>query len=121
MLRGMLRAMSERVTYKILFQSQGKLYEIFANEVSHGAMLGFVEVAELDFGRRTEIVVDPTEDRIRSEFEGVKRTWLPMHSIVRIDEVDKRGISKITDAKGSNVAQLPVTYLPPGGGEPPKG
>lgn len=116
--------MSDRTVYKVLFQSQGKLYEIFAEEVSQTGMLGFVEVGGLDFGRKTELVLDPTEERIRSEFEGVKRTWLPMHAIVRIDEVDQRGTCKITDARGSNVAQFPLSYLPPGsggsGGEPPK-
>lgn len=116
--------MAERIVYRILFQSQGKLYEIFADEVSHAGMLGFVEVAGLDFGRRTELVLDPTQERVRAEFEGVKRTWLPMHAIVRIDQVDKRGVCKITDARGGTVTPFPLTYLPPGGGggggEPPK-
>ena len=39
-----------------------------------------------------------------------------MHSILRIDEVDKQGTSKITAVDGGNVAQFPVPmYTPPGG------
>jgi hypothetical protein len=111
--------MSADAIYRVVFQAQGKVYEIYASEVSHQGMLGFVEVGELDFGRRTELVLDPTEERLRTEFEGVKRTWLPMHSIIRIDQVDKRGPSKISDAGGSNVTPFPMSYLP-SGGEPPK-
>ena len=57
-------------------------------------MFGFVEVEELIFGERSAVVVDPAEERIKAEFDGVKRTYLPMHSILRIDEVRKPGVSK---------------------------
>jgi hypothetical protein len=40
-----------------------------------------------------------------------------MHSIVRIDEVEKQGISKLSAVEGSNVAQFPMPiYTPPGQG-----
>jgi len=48
------------------------------------------------------VVVDPAEEKIKSEFEGVKRTYLPLHSILRIDQVRKQGVSKITTGDGSN-------------------
>jgi hypothetical protein len=96
--------MSNQTLYKIIFASQGQVYEVYAREVSHGALFGFVEVEELVFGERTSVVVDPSEERIKSEFENVKRTYLPMHSIIRIDEVEKQGTSKITKAEG-NVTQ----------------
>ncbi|HVN41207.1 MAG TPA: DUF1820 family protein, partial [Steroidobacteraceae bacterium] len=48
-------------------------------------------------------------ERIKSEFEGVKRTYLPLHSVLRIDEVKKHGMSKITALEGgANVAQFPM-------------
>jgi hypothetical protein len=79
-------------------------------------LFGFVEVEELIFGARSSVVVDPSEEKIKSEFEGVRKTYLPMHSIMRIDEVEKQGTSKITSADGSNVTQFPVPmYTPPGG------
>jgi hypothetical protein len=94
--------------------NQGKVFEIYARKVSHGSLFGFVEVEELVFGERSTVVVDPSEERIKAEFEGVKRTYVPMHSIVRIDEVRKQGISKISSFEGSNVAQFPVPMYTPG-------
>jgi len=101
--------------YKVIFMSQGQVYEIYASQVGHGALFGFVEVEELLFGERSSVVVDPSEEKIKSEFEGVKRTYLPMHSIIRIDEVEKEGASKISKLEGGNVAQFPVPVYTPGG------
>jgi len=99
--------------FKVVFVNQGKVYEIYARKVSHGSLLGFIEVEELVFGERSAVVVDPTEERIKGEFEGVKRTYLPMHSVVRIDEVRKQGVSKISAYEGSNVAQFPIPMYTP--------
>ncbi len=93
--------------FKVMFVNQGKVYEVYARKVSHGALFGFIEVEELVFGERTTVVLDPSEERIKSEFAGVKRTYLPLHSIVRIDEVKKQGVSKISALEGANIAQFP--------------
>ena len=102
--------------FKVVFLNQGKVYEIYARKVSHGSLLGFVEVEELVFGERSALVVDPSEERVKAEFEGVRRTYLPMHSILRIDEVLKQGVSKISTAEGSNVMPFPVPMYTPGDG-----
>ena len=107
-------AMSKESLYKVVFMSQGQVYEIYARSVGHGEMFGFVEVEELVFGERTTLVVDPSEEKIKSEFENVKRTYLPMHAIIRIDEVDKQGVSKISKLEGGNVAQFPIPVYTPG-------
>lgn len=103
--------------YKVLFMSQGKVYEIYARHISHGSLLGFVEVEELVFGERTSVVVDPSEERIKTEFSGVKRTYIPVHAVLRIDEVEKQGVSKISKVEGGNVAQFPMPVYTPGGGD----
>ena len=95
--------------------SQGQVYEVYARSVGHGTLFGFVEVAELVFGERSSVVLDPSEEKIKSEFKGVNRTYLPMHCIIRIDEVDKQGTSKISKFEGGNVAQFPVPIYTPGG------
>jgi hypothetical protein len=83
--------------------------------VVQGGLLGFVEVEGMVFGQKTTVVVDPTEERLQREFEGVKRSYIPMHAVVRIDEVDKQGHSRITEVgKGSNVAAFPVPMFKPG-------
>jgi hypothetical protein len=93
-----------------MFVNQGKVYEIYARRISHGELFGFIEVEELVFGERATVVVDPAEERIKGEFDGVKRTYLPLHSILRIDEVKKQGVSKITalEGGGANVSQFPL-------------
>jgi len=101
--------------FKVLFVNQGKVYEIYARKVSHGSLFGFIEVEELVFGERSTVVVDPAEEKIKSEFQDVKRTYLPMHSVLRIDEVKKQGVSKISVLEGSNIAQFPVPIYTPGG------
>jgi hypothetical protein len=90
-----------------MFVNQGKVYEVYARKVNHGELFGFIE--ELLFGERSSVVLDPSEERIKGEFAGVKRTFLPMHSILRIDEVKKHGVSKITALEsGANVTQFPM-------------
>ena len=107
--------MAARHLYKIMFVSQGKMYEIYARSVSQGSLFGFIEVEKLVFGERSSVVVDPSEERIKSEFESVKRTYIPMHAVIRIDEVEKQGVSKISSVEGGNVAQFPMPVYPPGG------
>jgi hypothetical protein len=102
--------------FKVIFLNQGKVFELYARKVGHGQMFGFIEVEELIFGEKSSVVVDPSEEKIQTEFAGVKRTYLPLHSIVRIDEVRKSGVSKVSAAEASNVAQFPFPlYTPPGG------
>jgi hypothetical protein len=100
--------------FRIVFVNQGKVYEIYARKVSHGGLFGFVEIEEIVFGERSSVVLDPSEERIKSEFAGVKRSYLPLHSVIRIDEVRKQGVSKISVLEGGNVAQFPVTLYPAG-------
>lgn len=114
--------MPSKPIYRIVFLNQGKVYEIYARHVSQtGLLFGFVEVEELVFGARTGVVVDPAEERLQLEFAGVKKTYLPMHYVLRIDEVDKQGIGKITSVEGSNVTQFPMpVYTPQGSKGGPK-
>ena len=107
--------MSTKLLYKIIFVSQGQVYEIYARNVSHGGLFGFIEVEKLVFGERSSVVVDPSEEKIKSEFSGVERTYLPMHAIIRIDEVKNQGTSKISKLEGNNVTQFPVPIYTPGG------
>ncbi len=107
--------------FKVMFVNQGKVYEVYARKVHHGNLFGFIEIEELVFGERSSVVLDPGEERVKGEFEGVKRSWLPLHSVLRIDEVKKQGVSKISAFEGGNVAQFPgPIYSPPPGSEGPR-
>ena len=106
--------MADKKLYRVTFASQGKTYEIYARNVEHGELFGFVMIEELVFGERSSVVVDPSEEKLKSEFESVKRTYIPMHAVVRIDEVDKQGISKISSVDGDNVTTFPMPVYTPG-------
>ena len=114
----LLPSMASSHIFKIMFVNQGKVYEIYARKVGQGRLFGFIEVEELVFGERSTMVLDPGEERIKSEFTGVKCSMLPMHSILRIDEVKKQGTSKISALEGSNVSAFPMSMYSPAGGDP---
>ena len=105
--------MGKQTLYKVVFMNQGKVYEVYAKSVSNGDLFGFIEIEELVFGERSTVVVDPGEERIKAEFENVRRSFVPMHSVMRIDEVDKQGTSKISKLEGGNVTQFPMPMYSP--------
>jgi hypothetical protein len=84
--------------YKITFHNAGRIYELYARKVASGALWGFTEVSELVFDVHDGLVVDPTEERLRDEFAGTRVLHLPMQSIVRIEEVERKGQAAIRDA-----------------------
>jgi hypothetical protein len=91
--------MSSKLIFKVMFYNQGDIYEIYARQIYQSEIYGFIEVEELVFGENTQMIVDPGEEKLKNEFSGVKRTYIPMHSIVRIDEVEKEGNGKIREVK----------------------
>lgn len=96
--------MQSKKTYKVVFYNHEDVFEIFATHVFPSDMYGFIEVEEILFGERSQLLVDPSEEKLKSEFSGVKRTFIPMNSIIRIDEVEQCGVAKV---KPSQVAQFP--------------
>ena len=102
--------MAKAPIYRVVFYNQGQIYEVYARQIYQSDLMGFIEVESFVFGERTQVIVDPAEEKLKTEFAGVKRSYIPMHSLVRIDEVDKEGQVKVTDVKGGDkVAQFPFT------------
>lgn len=108
--------MSDDPIYKIVFFNQGQVYELYASQIYQSELYGFIEVEGFKFGERSQLVVDPSEEKLKSEFQSVTRSYIPLHSVIRIDEVEKEGVAKIVEAKGGNVTPFP--QFPMGG---PKG
>ncbi len=102
----------------MIFLNQGNTYEVYAREVSQGGLFGFIEVAGLLFGERSQVVIDPSEESLKSEFEGVARFYVPMHAVVRVDEVQREGTARIVPHKeeGGSVSNFPVPLYTPGDG-----
>ena len=106
---------SKKRLYRVVFVNQGKVYEIYARRVNQGDMYGFVEVEDILFGEKSAVVIDPSEERLKAEFEGVSRTHLPLHAIVRIDEVERQGAAKILPlGKAEEVIPFPGPLGPMG-------
>jgi len=95
--------------YKITFLNKGKVYEIFVRQVYQSDLYGFIEVEDFVFDERTQVLVDPAEEKLKAEFSGVKRSFIPMQAIMRIDEVDKGGVAKISS--GDNITPFPLQLL----------
>ncbi|MEE4301712.1 MAG: DUF1820 family protein [Pseudomonadales bacterium] len=98
--------------YRVIFHSQGQIYEVYAREIYQSDLHGFIEIEGYVFGNRSQVVVDPSEEKLKTEFEGVERSYVPMHCIVRIDEVEKEGQARIKEVKGDKVMPFP-TMTPP--------
>lgn len=108
--------MASEHLYRIKFISQDKIYEVYAREVYQGDLYGFVVIENLVFDENSGLVVDPSEEKLKSEFDGVRQTIVPMHSVIRIDEVEKRGTAKIADVDGK-VAHFPSPIYTPKSGD----
>ena len=95
--------------FRIAFLNHGKVYELFCKDVCTSGLLGFVEVSGLEFAEADSLVVDPTEEKMRDEIEGVEILHLPMHSVLRVEQVRKKGPAVIRDREsGEKVTPFPV-------------
>jgi hypothetical protein len=103
--------MKKSNVYKIKFIQLGEIYEVFARHIYQSEMYGFIEVEEYIFNRDKQLVVDPTSEKLKNEFLNVERSYIPLNSIVRIDEVDELGEAKITESKGQ-VSPFPLNIQP---------
>ena len=108
--------MANQPVYKVIFHNNNQVFEVFARQIYQSDMWGFIEVEEFVFGERSQILVDPSEERLKNEFNGVKRSYIPLQAIIRIDEVDKEGTGKIseTGSNEGNVSSFPFGGMQPG-------
>jgi hypothetical protein len=108
----MTKSESKRL-FRVAFLNHGKVYELFCTDVCTSSLFGFVEVSGLVLEEKGSLVVDPTEEKMRDEFDGVEVLHLPMHSVLRVEQVKKKGQAVIRDREsGEKVMPFPVQ---PGG------
>ncbi len=105
--------MVTRKLYKITFSNGGKIYELYARDVGSSALWGFVEVAELVW-EADGVVIDPTEERLRDEFGATRRLHLPMHAVIKVEEVERKGQLAIRDSQTGDriVTPFPMPRRP---------
>ncbi len=98
--------------FRIQFVSNGERYELYVRELSQGGLFGFVEIGDFVWDTHTSLVLDPSHEKLKSEFIDVKRTYIPMHNVLRIDEVYKQGTAKITQLSDKVTAFPSPIYTP---------
>lgn len=94
--------MSNKATFRVVFQNHNNVYELYARAVYQSEMYGFIEVEDFVFGERSNVIVDPSEEKLKNEFTDVKRSYIPVHNLIRIDEVEKEGVATMTEVKSSD-------------------
>ena len=102
--------MSSEPLYRVVFRQHDKVCTLYSRFISEENLMGFIELDEITFSDNTSgIVIDTSEEKLKEEFSGVKRCYLPMHSILRIDEVTAVGVSSVVEDSDStgNVSHFP--------------
>lgn len=106
--------------YRVIFNNQSEVYELYTRYIFQSEMYGFIEVEELLFDESlTSNASDEAEaklsfDKLKLEFTGVKRSFIPLPSIIRIDEMETLGVVKISPAKddpAGNVRHFPSSIF----------
>ncbi len=98
--------MPKEIIYRVLYHQQTVPFELYARSVSESEMFGFVELEELVF----EVMVgDSLQEKIKAEFEAVKRTYIPLANVLRIDAIE-RDDDALFQGKRTNVGN--VTAFP---------
>lgn len=92
-----------KAIYRILFQHQGECCELFAVRVAQGHLPAFIELEQLVFAERA--AGSATQERLRHTLAEVKRSYIPLHAVVRIDEVER---SAVECEPRTNIAPLRI-------------
>ncbi len=98
--------------FRVQFVCNGERYELYVREVSQGSMFGFIKIGDFVWNSHTSLVVDPSHEKLKSEFADVTHTYIPMHSVLRIDQVKKQGSAKITELSDKVTAFPSPIYTP---------
>jgi hypothetical protein len=77
-----------KTIYKVQFIDENKKNKtIYAHKVNPSSFLGLIEISGIAFLGTSDILINPDDEKIRKEFKDVERTFLPINTIIRIDEV----------------------------------
>lgn len=68
---------NEQLLYRIQFINNGKNYQLYVREVGPSALFGFIEIADFVFDSQSTLLVDPSTEKLKTEFSGVNRSYIP--------------------------------------------
>ena len=78
--------MPKEIVYRVLYHQQTVPFELYARSVSESEMFGFVELEELVF---ETAATEPAQEKVKQEFDAVKRTYIPLTNVIRIDAIER--------------------------------
>ena len=55
--------MSKTQVFRVIFQNEGEVFEVYARQIFQSELWGFIEVEEFAFGERSQLLVDPSEEK----------------------------------------------------------
>ena len=89
----------QKKVFKVYFFHMDKVYTLFAKEVNaSGELYNMCEISGIIFQRNKNLIV-PSEDEVRQEFSNLKRLMIPLHHLIRIDELENIDEEEITSPK----------------------
>jgi len=74
--------------FKIIFVDEDKkIQTIHSSKLNPSSFLGLVEISDIVFLDKSEIIIAPDDGDLKNKFKNVERSYIPLNAIVRIDEV----------------------------------
>lgn len=71
--------MAIKAVYRIKFVQNEKICEIYARYIAEDTLVGFIELGDLE---------GLNKNHLEKELINVSRCYVPMHTILRIDEIE---------------------------------
>lgn len=88
--------------YRVVLQSQNEHCELYAVRVAQGHLPAFLEIEQIVFPDRAPgHGANAAQERLRGALAAVKRCYIPLTHIVRIDEI---AYAALTDVRGDGRA-----------------
>ena len=81
--------------YRVQFKTERHYYDLYVRHVFPADMAGFICLEDFLFHEESGVLIDPRVERLSAEFGNVKTAFIPYHQIIRIDQVERCGESRI--------------------------
>lgn len=81
------------IVYRTVFTHLDQVFTLYSRGVSEETLVGFIEVDDI-LAVSQEIILSSenqaTQNLYIEQMESIKRTYIPMHAVVRIDEMSRK-------------------------------
>jgi len=79
--------MKKKIFKVIFIDEDKKVQTLHATNLNPSSFLGLVEISDILFIEESELIISPDDGKLRDKFKNVERSYIPLNSIIRIDEV----------------------------------